>query len=248
MKMTERICLTTAWCLAAFCPAHAAAESRARTNIIVILADDLGYETIGAYGGTSYRTPRIDQLAREGLRFGHCYAQPLCTPSRVQLLSGRYNSRNYVNFGYLDVKATTFGQLRKAAGYATCITGKWQLNGNDKKSAVPAATRPKHFGFDEWCLWQMDEPGRVAGVGDTRYANPEFNINGKDSGITSPRNWLASLAIRATGFTAGISVTASRTRPAASGPARNATSSIGTVRSTTSPTMCWNKAPSKATP
>jgi len=160
-----------------------AAEKHSKLNIILILADDLGYETIGANGGTSYRTPQIDKLARQGLRFEHCYAQPLCTPSRVQIMTGRYNSRNYVNFGYLDVKETTFAQLLKQAGYTTCIAGKWQLNGNDKKPAVPAATRPRHFGFDEWCLWQMDKPGRAPGVGDTRYSNPEFNINGKDSGL-----------------------------------------------------------------
>ena len=183
MKRTNLYCLTALLGLAAAGFDHAAAADQAKPNIIVILADDLGYETIGAYGGTSYRMPRIDMLARDGLRFEHCYAQPLCTPSRVQLMTGRYNSRNYIDFGYLDVKATTFAQLLKGAGYATCITGKWQLNGNDKKPSVAAATRPKHFGFDEWCLWQMDEPGRVAGVGDTRYANPAFSINGKDSGI-----------------------------------------------------------------
>jgi arylsulfatase A-like enzyme len=81
-------------------PGYVAAAEQAKPNIILILADDLGYETIGANGGTSYRTPRIDKLARDGLRFEHCYAQPLCTPSRVQLMTGRYNSRNYIDFGY----------------------------------------------------------------------------------------------------------------------------------------------------
>ena len=60
-----------------------------RPNIILILADDLGYETIGANGGTSYQTPAIDRMAANGLRFENAYAHPLCTPSRVALMTGR---------------------------------------------------------------------------------------------------------------------------------------------------------------
>jgi arylsulfatase A len=80
-------------------------------NVIVIMADDLGYETIGAYGGESYKTPEIDKMASNGMRFEHCYAQPLCTPSRVQLMTGIYNVRNYVRFGLLERSQTTFGHL-----------------------------------------------------------------------------------------------------------------------------------------
>ncbi len=157
-----------------------------RTNIILIMADDLGYETIGANGGTSYKTPRLDELAREGVRFEHCYAQPICTPSRVQIMTGRYNSRNYVKFGYLDVNATTFAHLLKKAGYATCVVGKWQLNGGGKDSDLPPMTRPGHFGFDEWCLWQVADSGRVNVKGkriDARYDAPKLNVNGKDTGV-----------------------------------------------------------------
>lgn len=82
-----------------------------RPNIIVIMADDLGYETIGANGGTSYNTPQIDRMAEQGMRFEHCYAQPLCTPSRVKLMTGIYNVRNYVRFGLLEKNQTTFGHL-----------------------------------------------------------------------------------------------------------------------------------------
>jgi len=134
-----------------------------RPNIILILADDLGYETIGANGGTSYQTPALDRLAASGVRFTHCYAQPLCTPTRVQLMTGRYNIRNYINFGNMDSQAVTFGNLLKQAGYATCITGKWQL-GQD-------LDLPKKFGFDEYCLWQHTRR-------PPRYANPGLEING----------------------------------------------------------------------
>lgn len=142
-----------------------------KPNIILILSDDMGYETIGANGGTSYQTPELDKLATTGVRFEHCYAQPLCTPSRVQLMTGIYNVRNYVAFGVLDRGQTTFAHLLKKQGYATCIAGKWQL-GKEPDS-------PQHFGFDESCLWQHTRENTNAGNLDTRYSNPQFEINGK---------------------------------------------------------------------
>lgn len=134
-------------------------------NVVLILADDLGYECIAANGGTSYRTAALDQLARTGMRFEHCYVQPLCTPTRVQLMTGMYNVRNYVHFGHMDPRATTFANLFKKAGYATGITGKWQL-GHD-------VNLPKTFGFDEYCLWQHTRR-------PPRYANPGLEINGQE--------------------------------------------------------------------
>jgi arylsulfatase A len=145
-------------------PASSGAASRAaKPNIILILADDLGYETIGANGGTSYRTPQLDKLAATGVRFTHCFVQPLCTPTRVQIMTGRYNIRNYINFGNMDPQSVTFANLLKQADYATCIVGKWQL-GRD-------ADLPKRFGFDEYCLWQHTRR-------PPRYANPGLEING----------------------------------------------------------------------
>jgi arylsulfatase A len=146
-------------------PAHAA-----KTNLILILADDLGYETIGANGGTSYRTPVLDKLAATGARFTHCYAQPLCTPTRVQLMTGLSNARNYITFGNMDPQAVTFANLLKRAGYATCIAGKWQL-GRD-------LDLPKKFGFDEYCLWQHTRR-------PPRYANPGLEINGVEKNYTN---------------------------------------------------------------
>ena len=138
-------------------------------NIVLIMADDLGYETIGANGGTTYQTPNIDLMANQGIRFEHCYAQPLCTPSRVQIMTGIYNVRNYVRFGLLDTSQTTFGHLFREAGYATCIVGKWQL-GKDPVS-------PHQAGFDQYCLWQVSE-GRVDSTGrDTRFSQPVLQTN-----------------------------------------------------------------------
>jgi arylsulfatase A len=134
-----------------------------RPNVVVIMADDLGYETIGANGGTSYKTPVLDRMAAEGVRFTHCYVQPLCTPTRVQLMTGKYNVRNYVNFGEMDPQAVTFGNVFKQAGYVTCMAGKWQL-GRDVQL-------PKKYGFDEYCLWQHTRR-------PPRYVNPGLEING----------------------------------------------------------------------
>ncbi len=135
----------------------------AKPNIIVVMADDFGYECVTANGGQSYQTPNLDRLAANGIRFEQCHVQPLCTPTRVQLMTGRFNIRNYLNFGTLPRTETTFAHLLKTAGYSTAICGKWQL-GREKDS-------PQFFGFDESCLWQhMRRP--------PRYANPGLEYNG----------------------------------------------------------------------
>ena len=85
----------------------APSENRAaeKPNVIVIMADDLGYETLGTYGGASYDTPVLDRLAANGVRFDHAHAQPLCTPTRVSLMTGKYNWRNWHSFGILKPEA-----------------------------------------------------------------------------------------------------------------------------------------------
>ena len=64
-------------------------------NVILIMADDLGFEWLGCYGNQEKRTPRLDALAAEGMRLDHCYSTSLCTPSRVCVTTGNYNHRNY---------------------------------------------------------------------------------------------------------------------------------------------------------
>ena len=145
----------------------AAMNAGEKPNIVLILADDMGYECLGAYGST-YSTPNLDRMAEEGILFTHAYAQPLSTPSRVELMTGRYNHRNYVEFGFLNQDQQTFGNVAKEAGYRTCIAGKWQLGAN---SALPG-----HFGFDRYCLWQLNY--RRSGNGE-RYADPLIEADGK---------------------------------------------------------------------
>ena len=163
--MTRRLALALAVILLGSGTMAAAEQTVSKPNVILIMADDFGYEGIGANGSTSYQTPHIDKLAATGMRFEHCYSQPLCTPTRVQLMTGQYNIRNYVRFGLLDPKQTTFAHLFKQAGYTTGIVGKWQLGGG--------FDGPKHFGFDEYCLWQLTRR-------PPRFANPGLEINGKE--------------------------------------------------------------------
>ncbi len=146
--------------------------ARRGPNVILIMADDLGFEALRCYGGDinlnsgeSYQTPRLDALAASGIRFTHAYSQPLCTPSRVQIMTGRYNFRNYFSFGAISARETTFGHVMKKAGYETCIAGKWQLYGGGD------GMYPDRAGFDEYCLWSLETPG-------DRYADPTYRKNG----------------------------------------------------------------------
>ncbi|MFQ6035780.1 MAG: sulfatase-like hydrolase/transferase, partial [Sedimentisphaerales bacterium] len=145
-----------------------------KPNIVLIMADDLGYECLGCYGSTSYQTPFLDELARTGMRFEHCYSQPLCTPSRVKIMTGQYNFRNYTDFGVLGPKQKTFGHLLQDAGYVTCVAGKWQLYGsvNQRPEVRGTGSLPNQAGFDEHCLWQIEKRG-------SRYKDPLIVQNGK---------------------------------------------------------------------
>jgi hypothetical protein len=136
-------------------------------NIVVFLADDIGREAFGSYGGTSYETPHIDRLAAGGMRFTRAYATPLCTPTRAQLLTGKYNFRNYETFGVLDTAERTFANYLQSAGYTTAVAGKWQLSGSFQT--------PHHFGFHEYLVWQLERPdywGRYKDPNLTRHGEP----------------------------------------------------------------------------
>jgi len=161
-------CLTCLWC----CSWAVAADRP--PNIVLIIADDVGIEGLGCYGGVSYQTPVLDELARTGVRFTHAYSQPLCTPTRVQLMTGKYNHRNWTSFGILDPSETTLGHRLSKAGYATAIYGKWQLYSYDPIEFPGARRRrstgmhPKDAGFDEYALFHA---GHTEDKG-SRYANP----------------------------------------------------------------------------
>ena len=131
-----------------------AQAGRSKPNVLVILADDLGYGDLGSQGSKDIRTPNIDALSKAGMRFDNFYANcPVCSPTRAALLSGRYPELVGVpgvirkqpdqNWGYLSPKATLVPAVMKRAGYTTGIVGKWHLGYN-------GANTPNERGFDEF--------------------------------------------------------------------------------------------------
>ena len=148
-------------------------------NIILIMSDDLGYEVIGANGGTSYATPRLDRMAEEGMRFTEAHVMPLCTPSRLALMTGKYNFRNYIGFGLIKPDEETFGHLFSDAGYNTCIAGKWQLYSYNPPDESPEMRNKgqqiEDAGFDEYSVWHAHHTENKG----SRYKNPIIYENGK---------------------------------------------------------------------
>ena len=144
-----------------------------KPNVILIMADDIAYDNVGCYGSEYFKTPRLDELATTGAKFNHCYSMPLCTPSRVKIMTGRDNIRNYIGFGKLDKNETTFGTMLKNAGYATAVAGKWQLSQGAKGSLAPDC------GFDTYCLWHYP------GTNRQRYWNPSIMRDGKLVPVTA---------------------------------------------------------------
>ncbi len=135
---------------------EAAEGQAARPNIVIILADDLGWGDLGCYGHPSIRTPNLDRMAAEGMRFTDFYsAAEVCTPSRAALLTGRYPIRSGMchdrcrvlrrdSVGGLPAGEITIAQALKTRGYATACLGKWHL-GN---YANDPAHHPRRHGFD----------------------------------------------------------------------------------------------------
>jgi arylsulfatase A len=160
-----------------------------KPNIILIMADDVSWEAFGCYGAEDYKTPNIDTLAADGVRFAYAYSTPICTTSRVKLMTGQYNFRNYTHFGYLDPNQKTFGHMMKSAGYKTAIAGKWQLNG--LYNSLPnhqAHGRPQQAGFDESLLWQVTTGKVIKEGGGERFWSPPLEHNGRMQTVEQNRN------------------------------------------------------------
>src|SRR5262245_9568219 len=134
--------------LAGLALAAAAADAARPPNVVLILADDLGYGDLGSYGQKRIRTPRLDALAAEGLRFTEFYAgSTVCAPSRYSLMTGRHMGHSFVRGNSKDNLRpgdVTMAEVLHAAGYATGLSGKWGL-GHEGSTGVP--TRK---GFDSF--------------------------------------------------------------------------------------------------
>jgi arylsulfatase A-like enzyme len=128
-----------------------------KPNILLIMADDVGCEPIGAYGGERWKTPHIDALARGGMRFDYCYSMPVCHPTRICLMTGKYPFRLNSKWGTFPraEEKNNIAQVLKRAGYNTAVAGKWQLSlmKNDLK-------QPARMGFDTWSVFGWHEGAR----------------------------------------------------------------------------------------
>lgn len=151
----------TAFLCGSITPDAIAAEPQ-RPNVVFILLDNCGQEWLGCYGSEEGCTPNIDQVAREGVRFENCYAPPVCGPSRMVLLTGRYLLRSgfllhhdaalYSGGGFQPEREVVFARPFREAGYATGIAGKWQINNLYDEPDIL-----RRHGFDEHLVW----PGSI---------------------------------------------------------------------------------------
>lgn len=153
-----------------------------RPNVVFILMDDISHYGISAYGAESvsckghfenvpFKTPRIDSLAKDGMLCERAYAYPLCEPTRIALMSGKNNRRNFLNCKAQHASDITFGDLFKRAGYATGIVGKWKQTRGTQE--IPGEDYIAEFGWDEFfCFDVLNRVGR-------RMLEPNFVLNGE---------------------------------------------------------------------
>lgn len=152
-----------------------AQKSSKKPNIILILADDLGYSDLGAYG-SEIQTPNLDRLAHEGTRFTQFYNNSICAPSRATLLTGQYQHKAGVGYfsqdlgspayqGYINANSLTLAEVLKLNGYQTLLSGKWHINGR-------GVSYPWQRGFDHSMMSENGsyfDQGGFAGGPDQPY-------------------------------------------------------------------------------
>jgi len=171
-----------------------AEEKPPRPNIIVILCDDLGWGDLQNYGHPTIKTPHLMRMAEEGIRFTSFYsAAPVCSPARAGLLTGRIPNRTGVYdwipsadpgtppkrsraFVHLRDEEFTVADMLKAAGYATCVSGKWHCNAMFNSDEQP---QPDDHGFDHWFATQNNAaPSHENPVNFVRNGEPVGPIQG----------------------------------------------------------------------
>ena len=170
-------------------------------NIVIMLADDLGYSDLGCFGSAMIQTPHLDQLAKEGLRLTASYAgAPLCSPSRTALLTGRNPNRAGI-YSYIAPNSpmhlrsyeVSIATLLKQAGYETCLVGKWHLNGSLTSTRV---TQPNDHGFDYWFSTVINaEPTHYNPTNFVRNGVPTGQLNGYSSHLVvdEATDWLENI-------------------------------------------------------
>ena len=155
-----------------------------RPHVVLILLDDVGTEAISCYGNPgAVATPHIDRIAQQGAKFTRTFATPVCTPSRMQLLTGTYPFQNGVEknlFTYpvqdqvVPAETPNIARLMQQAGYRTLVAGKWQLC---RFNTYP--NHPRQFGFDDYLLWTWRITQNPKEKKKSRYWNPAIWQDGK---------------------------------------------------------------------
>jgi len=158
----KQILLVSMACVVFHLEGHLSAQNQ--PNLVILLADDLGYQDVGCYGGP-VQTPAIDQLAKEGVKFSDFYSGcAVCSPSRATLLTGRHHIRTGVyswisdeaQKSHLLLRELTIAEMLKDQGYSTAHLGKWHLGLPTKNRSKPT---PSHHGFDYWfTTWNNASP------------------------------------------------------------------------------------------
>lgn len=176
MKFAATLALSLSFCMTVF-----AGLSGQRPNVLFILTDDQGYGDLSAHGNPVLKTPNLDRLHSESLRFTNWFNSPTCSPTRSALLTGRHEFRNGITHTILErermtLKATTLAQVLKGAGYTTGIFGKWHLGDE-------AEYQPGQRGFDEVFIHGgggigQTYPGSCGDAPGNQYFDPAILHNG----------------------------------------------------------------------
>ncbi len=176
-----RLLLAALLCISALSAAHAAPLAGRHPNIIFLLTDDQGYGDLSAHGNPILKTPNLDRLNAEGVRFEDFCVSPTCSPTRSALMTGRHEFKNGITHTILErermtLKATTLPQVLKTAGYTTGIFGKWHLGDEPEY-------RPDARGFDEMFIHGaggigQTYPGSCGDAPGNKYFDPTILHNG----------------------------------------------------------------------
>jgi arylsulfatase len=161
---------------------HAAAPSDARPNIVLVMPDDMGWGDIAAHGNPLIKTPNLDRLYAESVRFTDFHVSPTCSPTRSALMTGRHEFKNGVTHTIMErermtLDAITLAQVLKGAGYTTGIFGKWHLGDEEPY-------QPHNRGFDEVFIHGaggigQTYPGSCGDAPDNTYFDPAIRHNGR---------------------------------------------------------------------
>lgn len=188
--------------------APAARAADPKPNVVVFLADDLGYGDLGCFGHPRIKTPNLDAFAQQGVRLTQCYsASAVCSPSRSAILTGRTPHRNgvytWIQEGaevHLRTSEITLPKLLKEQGYATCHVGKWHLNG---KFNDPAQPQPGDHGYDHWMATQNNAgPSHKDPTNFVRNGKPVGKLDGFSSHLVVDEaiDWLKTKRDKAKPF------------------------------------------------